>query len=108
MQPMEVTESELTFPTSVERFMPPDLAGLRRDRKVSRSWDKFVGQWFYVGADAKLLIPKPGIDKAVALRHLKYIMHSYEPKHEDKVTAVAYLMGEWFEPLKDDMTKKVG
>jgi len=40
---------------------------------------------------------KEGIDVNMALRHLHAIQGSFEPKHEYKEAAVAYLASLWFE-----------
>lgn len=99
MKPVAVTDLDLIFPGGVKHLMPPDIAEIRRVRSLDRTWKKFVDTWFFQGVDAKPLVPKPGIDKALALRHLRCIIGSFEPKHEDKVASIIYLLDEWFEPL---------
>ena len=100
MKPIEVTDLELAFPAHVQRLMPENLAKIHADADYDPRWAHFADTWFARGADAALLHPRPGIDKTKALRHLKCIMGSYEPKHEHKMSAVAYLLGLWFEKGK--------
>lgn len=98
-KPIAVRDLDIAFPASVRHLMPsyeqiPE--DFRRDRSP---WCRVVGTWFFKGLDASTLVPKSGIDKTNALRHLKTIMGSFEPKHEHKTASVAYLMSRWFEPL---------
>jgi len=37
-----------------------------------------------------------GVDGGLAIRHLQVIQASFEPKHEHKEAAVAYLASPWF------------
>jgi hypothetical protein len=53
-----------------------------------------IRQWKYE------IKPKEGVDVDKALRHIQAIMRSYQPKHEHKEAAVAYLLSQWF----DDVT----
>ena len=39
---------------------------------------------------------KEGVDAADALRAIKTIMSSWEPKHEHKIAACGFLLHEWF------------
>ena len=107
MRPIHVNNVDLAFPASVKHLMPDDLDEIRRDKRLDRKWERFAADWFFRGAEASLLRlkAKPGVDKLMALRHAYCILNSFEPKHEDKMAAVAYLLGEWFEPLPDE-TKK--
>jgi len=52
------------------------------------------------------LVPKEGVDKDKAMRHIKAIMASWRPKHEDKEAACAFLFSEWFESAKWKKGKK--
>jgi hypothetical protein len=64
-----------------------------------QKWERFQSDWFYCGLKSTDgLIPREGVDKAKAMRHLKTIQGSFEPSHEDKVAAVAYLASLWFTP----------
>jgi len=99
--PQPIDDLRLAFPARVAYLMPDydDIPeDFRDDRGAARPWLKFQRDWFFRGlpADAKFS-PKNGIDLAVALRHLKAIQGSFEPKHEHKEAAVAYLASLWFE-----------
>jgi hypothetical protein len=50
-------------------------------------------------------VTKEGIDRSVAMRHLKCIMSSWEPQHEHKTAGVAYLMSLWFEKFEYEKVK---
>lgn len=63
----------------------------------SGDWKRFQAKWFFEGLDAKTIKAKPGVDLTKALAHLSCIQGSYEPKHEDKVDAVAWLASQWLD-----------
>ena len=57
-----------------------------------------ANKWFYNRLESNEIMVRDGIDEAQALRHLSYIMRSFEPKYEHKIAAVAYLLSQWFTP----------
>lgn len=97
IQPQELSDLNVAFPTSVSHLMP------RYDEIPSTftSWNnpyvKKTSDWFYDGIKFSTLRAKEGIDATKAIRHLKAIMGSWEPKQEHKIAAVAYLMSLWFD-----------
>jgi hypothetical protein len=95
--PMTVTNLEMAFPAHVDHLMPAREAIPDEFQRLTGYWSGLVNGWFFNGLDAGALKAKPGVDKLIALRHLQCIMGSYEPKHEHKIAAVAYLMSLWFE-----------
>lgn len=101
MKPNEkITDVEMAFPADVTRLLPPweELPeDYQRDRAPTC---KVVDQWFSCGLGNLNAVPKEGIDTTHALRHLKCIMGSYQPKHEHKTAGVAYLIDLWFETFE--------
>ena len=70
----------------------------RRNRGTK--WNEIQSRWFYRGLPKETqFIPKEGIDVNIAIRHLKAIQGSFEPKHEHKEAGVAWLMSLWFEDI---------
>lgn len=103
--PKPVTDSDVAFGGSntVRDLMPPMAyipEDFRRGRGEARKWVELQQQWFYRGLRGYVFEAKAGIDKKAALRHLGTIQGSYEPKHEHKEAAVAYLMSLWFDDVK--------
>lgn len=78
---------------AVKDLMPP-MASIP---DVIEGWRRFQMEWFYGGLKDAKVTPKPGIDTREALAHLASVQSSFEPKHEHKVAAVAYLASRWFE-----------
>lgn len=72
---------------------------------LDRKWTRFMSDWFYRGLNNLSVTPKDGIDPVKAMRHLKAIMGSWEPKHEHKEAAVAYLASLWFEDVAYEVAK---
>lgn len=98
-EPMEVDPVFAAFPASV-RHMMPDYKDIPEEFKRGRTkWNELVSTWFFRGLKNAQYKPKEGIDQKKALRHLKCIMGSWEPKHEHKEAAVAYLLSQWFEDI---------
>jgi len=90
----EVSDVEIAFPAHVARLMP-EYGSVSSER----TWLDFQADWFFSGLDAAKFFPKEGIDPEKALRHLKAIQGSFEPKHEHKEEAVAFLAGLWFDAV---------
>ena len=97
MKPQQVTKLDLAFPGSVSHLMPRYDEIPKEFKKDNNPWVKFVDQWFFGGANAQALMAKKGIERHMALDHLRVIMGSFEPKHEHKISAVAYLLSQWFD-----------
>ncbi len=91
-------QTDIDFCTDVVGKLMPPYAEIPADFK--RSWNPYVrlsATWFFKGLDANVLKTKPGIDRRAALAHLSAIQGSWEPQHEHKEAAVAYLMSLWFD-----------
>lgn len=95
----EVTDLDLVFPGSIGHLMPKmheipkDFFGMHNE------WNRIASHWFFKGIHGVEFKPKLGVDTGKALRHLSVILRSFEPPHEHKEAAVAYLMSEWFESV---------
>lgn len=94
--PKEVSDLDMTF-GHIDGLMPK-MSDIPDDLP---NWStRLVADWFFYGLKSLELIPKPGIDKAKAMRHIRTIMGSFSPKHEDKEAACAFYLSQWFEPAK--------
>lgn len=103
--PKPVSDLELAFPAGrIMSDLMPAMADIpedfRRDRGNAREWVRFQQQWFFRGLKTVDIVAKPGIDRSAAIRHLAAIQGSYEPQHEHKEAAVAYLASLWLEPVE--------
>lgn len=102
-----VDDATVVFPASVRHLMPPqvdipdEFKGMGRTR-----WNKLFNDWFFFGLESLELTPREGVDKSKALRHIRAVMGSFEPKHEHKEAAVAYLLNEWFTDEKHVAKKR--
>jgi hypothetical protein len=97
--PQSVDDIFLAFPGDVRHLMPSREEcedALRAIGKQGREWRGFQSRWFFEGVDVSGMKPRKGVDKEKALRHLGAIQGSFEPKHEHKEAAVAYLASLWF------------
>jgi hypothetical protein len=109
-QPQDIPPSQQAFPGSVRHLMPAysNIPDEFRDMNVLTEWNRFVSHWFFGGDPfAKWNIGvREGVDPNKALTHLQSIMRSWEPKHEHKEAAVAWLMSRWFDgiELRKDVT----
>jgi len=81
-----------------KQLMPPDIP--RAFYRDEQPWCGIVNAWFFSGLPKETeFIPVEGIDGNDALRHIKSIMKSWEPQHEDKTAACAYLLSIWFKEI---------
>jgi hypothetical protein len=103
-QPQEVDDVLLAFPADVMHLMPdPDDCEDALDalpREEEEKWRSFQRKWFFNGLPENTKVDlKDGIDGDTAFRHLGAIQGSFQPKHEHKEAAVAYLASLWFEDV---------
>ena len=100
MKPLPIDGLNQAFPTSVDKHLPKYNEVPEEFRRGHTPWNKLFSKLFYSGGSVAHLVPKPGIDKAQAIAHIRYCMGSWEPKHEHKEAGVAYLFSLWFEPVE--------
>ena len=62
-------------------------------------YTKLASRWFYQGVSKSELVFRDDIDDDTAIRHLSSILRSFDPKHEHKMSGVAYLMSLWMKPI---------
>ena len=108
-KPQDIDRITAVFPASVQgKLLPvrPDVPDEFRSQWHSRShpWCGPVNDWFSNGLDTSRFVAKEGIDAEKAWRHLGACMRSFEPKHEDKIAGVAWLMSLWFGPAQQEPT----
>jgi hypothetical protein len=75
-------------------------------RHNGNDYVKAVSAWFFDGAkplpngiaiDGKMFTAKAGVDPVKALRAIRAVLGSFEPKHEHKEAACAFMLSEWFD-----------
>ena len=96
----KVSDSDLQFGGRIDELLPqqskiPEIFKKGRGTK----WNDITSKWFYNGLKNVKFIPKEGVETNKALRHIKAILSSWEPKHEHKEAGVAYLLSQWFEDI---------
>ena len=92
----DVSEMDMVFGCSAMELMPGYDEIPEEFKRGDTKWNKLVTEWFSYGLKKLKITPKDGVDKDKALRHLKTILGSREPKHEHKEAGAAFLMSEWF------------
>lgn len=95
--PMDVTDGETVFGGRNVFAMMPPMEDIPEEYTRSRNeYNKFTTNWFFGGADARQLVAREGVNRGLALRHLKAVMSSWDQSHQHKTAAVAYLLDKWF------------
>ena len=99
--PREIPPVLYAFPAQVEALMPTWDA-IPDDFKGQNKWTTYVSDWFLHGFTG--LYTREDIAGEAAYRHLDTILRSFQPKHEHKIAAVAWLASRWFDsiPAKTD------
>lgn len=96
--PLKVSDMLMAFPAHVMDSMMPAMDDIPEEFHGTRGkWQDIQSTWFFSGLRDYKFIPKEGVDLDMALRHLRCIQGSFEPQHEHKAAAVAYLMSLWLE-----------
>jgi hypothetical protein len=97
-QPSEVSDVLLAFPASVRHLMPAYASIPAEFKRQGNPYVEFQSKWFFSGLKKEEFpTAKQGIDYDAAMRHLKAIQGSFEPKHEHKSAAVAFLASKWLD-----------
>jgi hypothetical protein len=99
-KPHPITDLDLAFGAAgrcVSDLLPAEKDIPEEFRRDSNPYVRAQRKWFFSGIDHRVFVPRPGIDKNLALRHLQAIQGSFEPQHQHKQAGVAYLMSLWFE-----------
>lgn len=96
-KPTEIDAARAAFPANVSDLMPDraDIPEDFRNPNSSNPWIKFQRDWFFNGIKKADYRVKDGLDESAVWRHLAAIQGSWEPKHEHKEAAVAYLASLW-------------
>lgn len=107
-QPMPVNDAEMVFGGGMDRLLPPmsEIPEEFVDSNTRTKWVGFARDWFFRGIATDGLKFKDGIDPNKAMRHLQTIQGSFQPKHEHKEAAVAYLASLWLDESSTWETNK--
>lgn len=83
------TDINTIIPMSVpDDFKPPNKM---------EPWHGVAVQWFNEGIGKEsILIPKPGIDKEKAIKHVSCIFNTWFLTKPQKLANVSYLLSTWF------------
>ncbi len=96
--PLSVTGLDCAIGGDMRKLLPPyDL--VRAGEHITKHRD-LVSTWFFCGLKRFDGKPREGIDPKTALGHLAAIMRSWDPPHEHKEAAVAWLIDKWFESVE--------
>jgi len=97
IMPADVSGLDLAFGGDMKKLLPPMNEIPEEFQDGRTKWNDLISGWFFRGLTKLELAPREGVDKQKALRHVKAIMVSWEPKHEHKEAGCAYLMSQFFE-----------
>lgn len=93
----EVTGLDIAFGGGdMSKLMPAYKDIPDEFKRASNKWNQLFNDMFFSGISELTLKPKDGIDAKKAWRHLRAFAGSFEPKHEHKEAAFAYLCSQWF------------
>lgn len=98
----EYDDVDLVFPTEDLGWLPMEEIPEEFKRHNGTEWNEIVSAWFFNGLSKKVeFIPKEGVDAEKAFRQLRATIGSWGPKHEHKEAAMAYMMSEWFQEIRN-------
>lgn len=112
MNPTIVDKVDLAYPANVKHLMPtvgnePAYKGYRENWHHRTTWGfKLFNDLFYNGVEGLALMPKDGVNPEHAMNHILCILRSFQPSHEDKTAACAFLLEHWFESATWTARKK--
>jgi hypothetical protein len=99
----QVGFGEFYYGTNETRLIAPSYASIPKEFKVQTNMTKWrIASivWFRYGLhkDSRL-IPKKGIDKEAAIKHIQCLLNCYFINLQHKIAAAAYLLSLWFEDV---------
>lgn len=101
----EVSDLDLAFPANV-MHLTPAYKDISDDFKRNGKWNQIFNKWFFSGLPKETkFIPNEGVDASKAMRHIRCVMGSFQPKHEHKSAAISFLLSEWFTDIEIPETK---
>jgi hypothetical protein len=106
-KPTRLDDIEVAFGANALDYMPPRDEIPEEFKSSSNKWRKFQADWFFYGLLSHKDKVKKGIDATLAWQHLRMIQGSWDPKHEHKEEAVAYLASLWFDDIKYVKARRV-
>jgi len=97
----EVSDIDMALGGNIAELLPP-MKDIPEEFGIGKrnKWSQFISDWFFCGIKELKLVPKEGVDPVKAIRHIRAIMSSFEPKHEHKKAGCAYLMSLWFDDIQ--------
>lgn len=95
-QPSDVSRVQQVFPADLGPLLPPVSQIPDEFKGNGGKWVRFAHRWFAEGFPKAGVIRRPDVDAEKAFVHLSTILGSFEPKHEHKMAAVAWLSSLWF------------
>jgi hypothetical protein len=100
---------DIAFGVNALKYMPtweeiPE--DFQREYGEAKKWVNIVDDWFFNGIKITSCVMKEGIDRNTAMRQIQIIIGSFEPRHEHKTSAVAYLMSLWFGKFEYERAKE--
>jgi len=98
----DISDAMLAFPADVADMMPAMKDIPEKYRYGNTPANGFVAKWFFSGLKNPRFYPREGVNAQKAFNHLQCILGSFQPKHEHKDAAVAFLLDEWFEKYESD------
>lgn len=95
--PTEITNLDIAF-GNIKHM--PEMKNIPEEFK-DRNGDhyKFISNWFFSGiteTEMNRFKEKEGVNRTMALASIRAVMASFDPKHEHKISACAYMFSEWF------------
>ncbi len=97
--PKPVSDAQRAFPARLGPLLPPWDEIPDEFKRSRNTWVEFQAEWMFFGLGKPEFRLRDGIDGDLAVRHLSTIQRSFEPKHEHKEAAVAYLASLWFKSV---------
>lgn len=96
----ERTKLDVAFSTDDLSWLP--MEKIPEEFKSSfNKWARIASRWFFNGLPGGTeFVPKDGVDVHKAMMAIRCALSSFEPKHQHKEAAVAYMLSEWFSDIK--------
>lgn len=100
-KPVPVDDVTLAFPAIVTGKLLPPVEDIPKEFFGENKWTRLADLCF-AGTPplGTLVTPKPTLDYELVVRQIKACLGSFEPKHQNKIAGVAYLLSLFFSDVE--------
>ena len=98
--PKPVSDVQFAFPANIIGTLIPEWDDLPDEfRNRTSGYEELARHACFNNVELRPQVLRDGVDAELANRQLNAIVRSFQPKHQHKEAAIAYLLSLWLTPI---------